>query len=187
MQRLIAVVVFALAAPAAVAADYGLKPGLWEVRVVKQVVDGSDVSAQLSSAATQIREALKALPADQRGKVEAAMRDHSLTVNDNGSYHVCISPEAAKRELPAFDNSGSCAPAEQSRVGNTVNFTFSCDSVAGTIHGTGEAVIASERVNTKVNTHSTDPSGGQHEISSETEMHYLTADCGNVKPHETSR
>jgi hypothetical protein len=181
MPRLLAALLLAAATTVAVAAapaDLGIKPGLWELKLIKQVIDGRDLAAQLQAA-------LAKLPAEQRSRMEAAMREHSGSGNfgEAGStYRVCISPEMAHRELPPLDKEGRCKPANYSRTGNSVNFEYSCTSAQGTMTGKGLAVIAGDLVTTRTDMTSTDPKGGHHAMQAESEMRFIGADCGNVKP-----
>jgi len=55
------------------AAGLGLKPGLWDVRLVRQVVDGHDVSQQLTESMAKAHTALARLPPGQRAHTQALL------------------------------------------------------------------------------------------------------------------
>lgn len=50
------------AAPAM--AQSGAKPGLWELRAVKQMVDGKDMAAQMTAATEQVRAAVSKMSSE---------------------------------------------------------------------------------------------------------------------------
>jgi hypothetical protein len=90
----------ALVALAAHADGIGLKPGLWEVRVVKQVVDGRDLSAQMAGVNDRMRQAVASMPPEQRAQREAMMRQRGAGAGHEGSTRICVSPEMARRDRP---------------------------------------------------------------------------------------
>ena len=53
------------------AAGLGLKPGLWEVRLMRQIVDGHDVSAQLTESVAKTQTALANLTPEARARAQA--------------------------------------------------------------------------------------------------------------------
>jgi Protein of unknown function (DUF3617) len=172
------------AALQAQAAGIGLKPGLWEVHLLKQVVDGRDMSAQIAESTLQMRQALANLPPEQRARVEAMMKQHGMPQNGNGGYRICITPEMAKRDPPVIDRSGRCTRTQVNRSGNRMSFSFSCESDKRTMTGKGMATTSRELVTTEIDATTRSAAGEQHVIHSESEMKYLAADCGDVKPAE---
>ena len=125
------------------AEDVGLKPGLWEVRVVKQVIDGRDRSAQVVGMADKMQQALANLPPEKRARVEATMRQHG----DAGSaMRVCISAAMAKEDAPVIDKDGTCRRSSQKRSGSRLTYEFRCESKGTVSTGNGEATIRSDFV-----------------------------------------
>jgi hypothetical protein len=173
---------FALAAIQVFADGIGLKPGLWETRVVKQLMDGRDMSAQIAGASAQMQQAMANMTPEQRARMDAMMKDRGgPTVGSNGTIRMCISPEMASRDKPRIDREG-CEPATVSRSGNHATFEFSCTRNGNVTSGKGEATTRGDSISTVVDTTVRRASGETHVMHSETEMKFLGADCGDVKP-----
>src|ERR1700691_1331760 len=86
-----------LAAPllTAEAAEPGLKPGLWENKVLKMVIDGKDMAAQMAEMMAKREQMMASLPPDQRAKVEAMFKSNGVSQGSNGGFKICVSPEMA--------------------------------------------------------------------------------------------
>jgi len=172
----------ALAAIQVLAGGIGLKAGLWETRVVKQVMDGRDMTAQIAGASAQMQQAMANMTPEQRARMEAMMKDHGApTVGNNGTMRMCISPEMANRDKPIIDREG-CEPATVSRSGNHTTFEFSCTRNGNVTSGKGEATTNGDTISTVIDTTIHRASGETHVMHSESEMKFLGADCGDVKP-----
>ncbi|HTT06482.1 MAG TPA: DUF3617 family protein [Steroidobacteraceae bacterium] len=158
------------------AAGLGLKPGLWDVRLVRQTVDGSDVSAQLTESVAKTQTALAKLPLNVRTRAEQRFQaDHDS--GSNTSFRICLTAAMAASDLPVMDKDGTCRPVMLSRSNHDVTFRIQC-SVNGTlVKGRGEAVNSGRLIIAKsdVVTHAT--GGSTHRLHNETQMHYLGADC----------
>ena len=176
----------AVAAVPAFAAGIGLKAGLWEIHLVKQVVDGRDASAQIAAALEHMKDAMASLPPDQRERMEALLKQSGVTQGNNGGVRLCVSPEMAQRDAPLIDREGRCQPASLTKHGNTTEFRFSCTTNGVTMSGKGQAVMLGNviKTHTEVSTRSAD--GATHEPQNDSEMTYLGSDCGDVKPPPTS-
>ena len=172
----------ALAALSAYATGLGLKPGLWEVRVVKQVVDGRDMTAEMAAQASQMQKAMAAMPPEQRAKMEAMFKDKGISRGGDGGYRLCISPEMARRDTPIVDKDGRCQPTKLTRSGNRTSYEFSCSSNGMTTVGKGESTAAGDLITTRSDVTMTRMNNPPRVIHSESEMKYLGSDCGDVKP-----
>lgn len=161
-----------------------LKPGLWEVRVVKQVVDGRDTSAQMADATRQMQQALENMPPEQRARMESMLRQHGVRQGVNGSYKICITAKMAERDVPIIDREGRCQMSKIERHGNRTTFAFSCHADGSTTTGRGSAEVTSETVATHTDATTRSASGEKHTMQIESEMRYLKADCGDVRPPE---
>ena len=162
----------------------GLKAGLWEVKVLKQIMDGRDMSAQMAAAMSQAQAALANLPPEQRARIQAMMSNAGVGVGPGGSgggFRICISPQMAQRNAPVLDKDGRCRPVMLTRHGDQVDFQFSCNSNGTAIQGKGEATITAESVSTHTEM-TTTSSNGTHQLQNDTQMSYISADCGDVKP-----
>jgi Tfp pilus assembly protein PilV len=164
---------------AANAEDSGLKPGLWEIHVIKQVVDGHDQSAQMAGMAEKMQQAMANMPPEQRARLEATMKDRFAA---NGAVRVCISPEMAKHNAPVIDKDGHCRPASQQRSGNHMSYEFSCETNGTLSTGKGESTVTGELVTSQMDLTMRGKDGKSHVTHSESEMRFVAADCGDVKP-----
>lgn len=186
MRKQLAAASAALAALAAVnglAAGFGLKPGLWESRIVKHVVDGRDMTSQMTGTMSQMQNNLSRLPPEQRARMEAMMKEHgALTMGTTGTTRLCISPEMAGRNKPIVDPEGRCQPAKINQSGNHTTFEFNCDANGTVMTGKGESTATGDVITSRVDVSTRKAKGETHVMHSETEMKFVGADCGDVKP-----
>jgi Tfp pilus assembly protein PilV len=178
-----------LAAPllTAQAADM-IKPGLWENKVLKMVVDGKDMAAQMAEMMAKRDQMMATLPPDQRAKVEAMFKSNGLGLGSDGGFRICISPEMAKRNTPVIDKEGRCRPAQVAHSGNQTSFEVNCASNGVTTVGKGTATTTGDVITMEmdVTTTSANANGKTRVMHMETETHYLGSDCGDVKPPDAA-
>lgn len=155
----------------------GLKAGLWETTVVRQVMDGKDMGAQMAAAQARMQQAMANMPPAQRKQMEARMGGAA----GGGKMRICVSPAMAARDKPMVDPQGHCQPTKMDRSGNKTTFEFNCSEGGRTSVGKGETVASGDMVTTRMDMTSTDASG-RHTMQNETQMKYLGADCQGVKP-----
>lgn len=165
-----------------VAAGFGLKPGLWETQVTKQVVDGKDTTAQINGATAQMQKMMANMSPDQRAKMEAIFKSNGASLEPGGGLRLCISPEMANRDTPWVDPKGRCQPAKVNRSGNQATFEVSCASDGTTTTGKGVSTISGDSVSSVMDMTTVKPGGETRVIHMETAMKFLGADCGDVKP-----
>lgn len=165
-------------------AGLGLKPGLWEVRIVKQVVDGRDLSAQMSQMGRQMQLAMEHMPPEQRARMQAMLKARGVSPAANGGYRICISPQMARRNSPILGMKGHCQAFKVTRSGNRATYSYSCASTEGTTSGTAVATITTDLVTTQTDATTQSAHGEKHTMHTESQMRYLGADCGDVKPSE---
>ena len=178
-------VALGLACSAAVAAatGFGLKQGLWQSRIVKQVVDGRDVTAQVAAASAELEQAMATMAPEQRARMQAMMVEHSgQTLGSSGNTRMCVSADEARRDLPIVDRERRCQPAAVERSGARTTFTINCTSNGVLTTGKGEAVAARDLITSTVDLNTRTANGAKHVLHNETELKYLGADCGSVKP-----
>jgi hypothetical protein len=168
-----------------VAAGFGLKPGLWETQVTKQVVDGKDTTAQLNGATAQMQKMMANMSPEQRAKMEAMFKSNGASLEPGGGVRLCISPEMANRDTPWVDPKGRCQPAKVSRSGNQATFEVNCASNGTTTTGKGVSTISGDSVSSVMDMTTTKSGGDTRVIHMETAMKFLGADCGDVKPLST--
>jgi hypothetical protein len=172
----------ALAALSAYATAVGLKPGLWEVRVVKQVVDGKDMTAQMAAQAAQLQKTMAAMPPEQRAQMEAMFKQKGISQGGDGGYRLCVTPEMAKRDTPVVDKDGRCQPTKVTHSGNQTTYEINCSANGITTVGKGESTVTGDLITTRSDMTMTRPNGPPRVMHSESEMKYLGSDCGDVKP-----
>lgn len=166
---------------AAWSAQFDIKPGLWDIKVVRQIVDGHDASAQMAQVLAHAQQALANLPPEQRARMEAMLNNAGVSQGTNGSFRICVSAQMAHRDAPIIDRDGRCKPTVLNHTGNQVNFQFSCTTNGTTMQGKGDAVMSAEQITTRTDV-TTSSAGGAHHIQNETRMQYVAADCGDLKP-----
>jgi hypothetical protein len=162
-------------------AGTGLRPGLWEMQIVKQVVDGRDVSAQVSAASQQMQQAMANMPPAERARMQAMLSAHGMSAGAHG-YRICVTPQMAKRSSPIIDKSGRCQKSKLTHSGNRTTFAFTCTENGSTTTGNGVATITRELVTTRTRATTVNSRGEKHTMQVESKMRYLRSDCGNVKP-----
>jgi hypothetical protein len=157
------------------------KPGLWEMRVIKNVVDGQDHSAQMAAMGDKMQAAMAKLSPQQRAQMSAMMGHTGMSVGNQGAIQMCITPEMAKRDVPVVDKDHACKPASVQRNGNHTTYEISCTSNGTTTTGKGEATVNGDTVSMSSDL-TTKSASGTHHIQTEMEMRFVGSDCGNVKP-----
>lgn len=163
-----------LAAPA-LAGD--MKAGLWEVRTIKQVVDGQDMQAQMA----EMQRQLASLPPAQRKQMEAMMGRQGIGMGPGGATRMCISEEMARRDAPVVDPDGRCQPTKVSRSGNTVRYEIDCMMDGRRTTGKGESTFSGNSVHSRMDMVTMDASG-RHTMQTESQMSYLGPDCKGLAP-----
>lgn len=181
MKRWMVAIAIGLSGPA-LAQSSGLKPGLWEMKSIRQVVDGQDMSAQMAAANAKMQAAMANMTPAQRQQMEAMMGSQAMPgQNAQGATRVCVSAAMAARDKPMVDPEGRCEPAKVARSGNKTSFEFSCSGNGRTEVGKGETTINGDTVATHVDMKTTD-ARGQHTMQTDSEMRYLGPDCQGVAP-----
>ena len=181
MKRLIVATTFAVVASSPCAQTTGMKAGLWEMRTLKQVMDGKDMQAQMSAAQAQMEQAMANMPPAQRKQMEATMARQGAAMSGGGAMRMCISPEMAARDKPMVDPEGKCEPAKVSRSGNKTSYEFNCKSDGRSMVGKGDSTFAGDTITSRMDMTTSDATG-KHTMQTESQMKYLGADCGGLKP-----
>jgi len=166
----------AVALTAGQAQAQSIKPGLWELRAVKHMVDGVDQSAQMAAAQQQMKAAMAKMPPEQRKQMESTMAGMT-----NGTHRLCISPAMAAQDKPVMPSDAKCDPPISKRSGSRTDYEFSCQQGGNTVKGKGQSEVSGDRVVTRMDMTTSGPQG-KHTMQTESEMRFVSADCGNVKP-----
>ncbi len=154
-----------------------VKPGLWEIRLVRQIVDGRDVTALVPAALAGMQQLMGNMTPQQRRQMEATLGRPPAST----TQRICVSPEMAAGDKPLLPPDVKCEPTAFNRGGNRVAFEFSCADQGRTTTGKGESVLASESVATRIDMVTND-ANGRHTWQNDTQARFVGADCGNLKP-----
>lgn len=175
MNKLLITALLATAASATAFAEPPMKPGLWEVRAVKQVMDGEDMAAQMAASQKQMQEMLASMPPAQRKQMEQSMGGQAMP--SNNTQRICISAEMAANDKPVMPAESRCEPSKVQRSGNKTSFELNCADMKGK----GESISSGDTITSKMDMVMTD-ARGRHTMQSETQMKYLGSDCKGIKP-----
>lgn len=175
MKKLVLITSLALAATSALA-DSGMKPGLWEMRVIKQIVDGQDMAAQMAEAQKQMQKMLADMPPAQRKQMEQAMGGQAAMPSNN-TQRICISPAMAADDKPVVPTEAKCEPSKVQRSGNKTTYELNCPNMKGK----GESIVSGDTITSKMDMVVTER-GERHTMQSESQMKYLGSDCKGIKP-----
>ncbi len=184
MKKLTLAILLVLSGVAS-AQNSSLKAGLWEMKQIRQVVDGKDMTAQMAAAQKRMQQEMASMTPDQRKQMEAMMKGMGTGSPSPGSAgnftRICISPAMAAKSAPMVDRDGHCAPVKVTRSGNKSTFEFNCTTNGRTTVGSGESTASGDTISTSTNMTVTD-ARGRHTIQSESQMTYLGSDCQGIKP-----
>ncbi len=175
MKKTLLVAMFALSATPALA-DTHMKAGLWEMRVVKQVMDGEDVAARMAASQAQMQQMMSSMSPAQRKQMEQMMGNRPMPGAAN-VHRICGSPEMASRDKPAVSPDSQCDSTKVERSGNKLRFEMKCPNMTGK----GESVSNGDTITTRMDAVMTEE-GRRHTMQSESQMKYLGPDCQGIKP-----
>jgi hypothetical protein len=177
MKRTTLAALFAAALATGAHAEVMVKPGLWEIRLVRQYMDGRDVTALVPAALAGLQQLMGGMTPQQRKQMEATFgRAPTSTVQ-----RICVSPEMAAGDQPLLSQDVKCEPTAFNRDGSRVTFEFNCADQGRTTTGKGVSQLASERVATRIDLVTND-ANGRHTWINQSEATYVGVDCGNLKP-----
>lgn len=161
------------------------KPGLWEVRTTKQVVNGQDMLGQMQAMQAQMAAAMKNMPPEQRKMMQAKMGQSGIDMQA-GAARLCLTADHLAQQHPAsaqIPEGVSCEPHQISRSGNTQHFATRCRQRDGStidVRGTSTTVSEIEHRNEVTVKTTGGPRPGTMETAGT--LKWLGADCGAVKP-----
>jgi hypothetical protein len=186
MSKLAIATLAVLGAAAVYAAGLGLKPGLWQITLVKSVVDGRDNTASLYAVGDRMKQMMASLPPDQRAQMEARLKQSGfVTGSDTAGIRICVSEAMAKRDTPIVDKSGKCQPGSVTHTGNQTTFAFSCALDGRTTTGNGTATTDGDVITTHVVMNTQEAGGQGHVLENDSKMSFIGTDCGDIKPPDS--
>lgn len=160
-------------------AQMNMKPGLWETKIIRMNVDGQDMLAQMSKAQEQMRQAFAKMPPEQRKKMEAMIPNMG---GDMMTQRICVTPDMAGMNGAMPPARSECAPPKLNRSGNRVNFEMTCKQGTGQMVAKGETILNGDQISSKMNAVTTESSGKKRTMQNESQMKFISGDCGKVKP-----
>ena len=173
----LAAVLFAATAVSLAGSDTAVRPGLWEVKLVRQYMDGRDVTVLVPAALAGMTAFMDSMTPQQRKQMEATFGKPPADT----TQRICISPEMAAGNKPLLPPDVKCEPSLFERAGNRINFEFNCADQNRSSVGKGESTLATESVFTRIDLVTTD-ANGRHTWRNETQATYVGTDCGKLKP-----
>ena len=196
MKRILPTILLSATATV-VLADEGMKPGLWEMRIVKNVVNGHDTMADMAGLNAKMAAQMEKLTLQQRAQMGAMMGQAGMGMPPGagptgapgggvGTIQMCVSAEMAKRGVPPADKDGSCQPTNVQGSAGHMTYTLNCDSRGTKITGKGESIITGDKVTTR-STSTVVDHDQTYQMQNETEFTFVKSDCGAVKPLDGSK
>lgn len=179
MKKAMVLTIAMVALGGSVMAQTAMKPGLWEMRTIKHVMDGRDMMAQMAAAQAQMQQMMANMPSGQKKQMEAMMGKQGAPSPD--AVRMCVSPEMASRDKPVVSADNKCEPTNVSRSGNKMTYQIDCVDQGTTMTGKGESVIAGDTIAGKMDMITTGRDG-KHSMQMESQMKYLGSDCQGLKP-----
>jgi hypothetical protein len=179
MRRTAAIALLAI--PCFVSAQsLNMKPGLWEVKEKPQM------DAQRQAQMEKAQKALENMPPAQRQAMEQMMAQRGMSMGFAGgvvTVKMCVTPEQIARGFMPAANSERCTH-DAKFSGNTVKTHFACTNPAS--QGDGVATFSSPTSYTSDFTMTHEHKGKTETTKVSGEGHWLGADCGNIKPIQST-
>jgi hypothetical protein len=140
------------------------------------------IAASTAQMHQQLEQAIATAPPEQRAQLEAMLRQMEGGNGGSFSNRFCVSPAMANRNAIVVDPQRHCPAATVTRSGNHGTYAFSCTTNGVRTVGRGEATYEGNRTLTRTDVTRTEANGTRHVMHTESEITYLGADCGEVKP-----
>jgi uncharacterized protein DUF3617 len=176
-SRMLIAAVACSAAGTAFCAAPGVKPGLWERTVTRQM-DGAPVSPVAD---------LTKLPPEQRARIEQMMASRGSTTPSTSVVRYCVTPETVQ-SWETFAREGredaNCQRTVLDESSRGVKMSIVC--AGGKQTGTVEfSAVSPDRVTGTVTTVQKD-AGGERKVFVQVDSRWVASECGDVKPGQPS-
>lgn len=159
--------------------DPAVQAGLWEVRLVRQYMDGRDVTLLVPVALAGLQQFIGGMTPQQRKQLESTFG--SQIASGSTVQRLCVSPGMAAGDKPLLSPDVKCQPSEFIRDGSRLFFAFNCADQGRSTTGKGVSHLASDRVTTRIDLVTND-ANGRHTWINQSEASFIGADCGSLKP-----
>ena len=177
-KMLLATAMIVATLEAAGAQDPAVRPGLWEVRLVRQYMDGRDVTALVPVALNGMQQLMANMTPQQRAQMDATFGRAPTST----TQRICVSPEMAAGDKPLLPPDVKCDPVSFNRAGGQVTFEFVCNDQGRSTTGKGISELSSERVVTRIDMVTEDSATGRHTWQNQSLATYVGSECGSLKP-----
>lgn len=155
-----------------------IKPGLWQIQVER-----AENGQKLADPSERMKEHMKNMPPERRKQFEEMMKQRGVDPGADGAMKVCYSQKMVERG--AWDDQGACKTAYSNRSASAWKWHSVCSKLG--YEGDGEAsfpdpehfVVKSSGVSTI--------GSMRHASTSVRTGKWLSADCGNVKPMDSTQ
>lgn len=148
-----------------------VKPGLWEVQH-KTSVDGQQLP--------DMNKMLEKVPPEMRAQVEAMLAKKAAKLASGKPIQVCLTKEQLEKQTHENDPRNRCQFSNLQRNGNVTHVMVQCSKPKAQ----GETTVT--RLNAEawqsVSHMTIEEQGSAHAVNSEANAHWVSADCGDIKP-----
>lgn len=170
-----ALLLAALAAPAQSAPK--MKAGLWEIHMEQQ-----RNGQKIPDASERMREHMKSMPPERRKEFEETMKRRGIDTSAGGTLKICYSQKMV--DHGAWADQGSCKTTFTDRSATSWKWHSICQELG--YEGEGDARFPDSE-NFVVRSSGVTTSGAETlKVSSTKTGKWLRADCGDVKPMDTT-
>lgn len=176
----IATLTLGLCAGAAAQDRPDLKPGLWEMQMIK-APDGVQMpdAAKMKAAMAKMEAQMAGLPPEQRKRMQQMMGNSGVAFSDTG-MRMCLTAASLARNGAPMDNRAGCTTTVKTRTAQRWAATTVCTQPPSS--GEVEAVFESP-TSYRVNVKGTRADQGQQKpYSMSMRYQFIATDCGGVKP-----
>lgn len=157
-----------------------IKPGLWEMTMESQTVDGKPLPDMNATMAAQ----MKNMPPQVRQQMEAQMKAHGVQMGSGGAVRMCLTAEQlAKNNWQKQE--GHCDNTVVSRSGNTWNWKVRCTDPQAEGEG-ATTFTGSEAYSTNMKM-TTMRDGAKHTMTMQSKAKRVSGDCGGLAPVGTNK
>jgi len=175
---LMAACALAFAVPGAAAQTTpSVKPGLWQIDIQRE-----ENGQNMPDGGERMKERMKKMPPEQRQRIEEMMKQRGIAPGDDGMTKVCYSRKMVEQR--AWADQGGCKTDYSNRSATSWKWHSSCPQVG--YEGDGEATFP-DAENFVVKSSGISTIGGKtHKSNSTRTGKWLAADCGDLKPMDSS-
>lgn len=157
-----------------------LRPGLWEMQMIKAPEGaGMPDPAKMKAAMAKMEAQMASLPPEQRKRMQQMMGNSGVAFSETG-MRMCLTAASLARDGAPMDNRAGCTTTVKTRTAQRWVATIACTQPPSS--GEVEAVFESPTAY-RVNVKGTRADQGQQKpYSMSMRYQFIGSDCGGVKP-----